>query len=42
MLARVRANVWWLVQAAIATAVAWILAQQLFGHELRSSRPSQR
>ena len=34
MLARVRANVWWLAQAAIATAVAWILAQQLFGHEL--------
>lgn len=33
MLARVRANVWWLAQAALATAAAWILAQQLFGHE---------
>ena len=34
MLARLRANVWWLAQAAIATAGAWILAQQLFGHPL--------
>ena len=33
MAARVRANAVWLAQAAIATSVAWILAQQLFGHE---------
>ena len=33
MAARLRANAVWLAQAAIATSVAWILAQQLFGHE---------
>ena len=30
---RLRANVGWLAQAALATAAAWVLAQQLFGHE---------
>ena len=30
---RVRANVEWLGQATLATAVAWVLAQQIFGHE---------
>lgn len=30
---RLRANAGWLAQAALATAVAWVLAQQIFGHE---------
>jgi uncharacterized membrane protein YgaE (UPF0421/DUF939 family) len=30
---RLRANVGWLAQAALATATAWVLAQQIFGHE---------
>ena len=30
---RLRANVGWLAQAALATAAAWALAQQIFGHE---------
>jgi uncharacterized membrane protein YgaE (UPF0421/DUF939 family) len=30
---RLRANVGWLAQAALATAAAWVLAQQIFGHE---------
>jgi uncharacterized membrane protein YgaE (UPF0421/DUF939 family) len=30
---RLRANAEWLAQAALATAVAWVLAQQVFGHE---------
>jgi uncharacterized membrane protein YgaE (UPF0421/DUF939 family) len=30
---RLRANLGWLAQAALATAVAWVLAQQIFGHE---------
>lgn len=29
---RVRANVEWLGQAMLATGVAWVLAQQIFGH----------
>jgi uncharacterized membrane protein YgaE (UPF0421/DUF939 family) len=29
---RVRSNVGWLAQAALATAAAWVLAQQIFGH----------
>jgi uncharacterized membrane protein YgaE (UPF0421/DUF939 family) len=29
---RLRANLGWLAQAAFATAAAWVLAQQLFGH----------
>jgi uncharacterized membrane protein YgaE (UPF0421/DUF939 family) len=29
---RLGANVGWLAQAAVATPVAWVLAQQLFGH----------
>jgi uncharacterized membrane protein YgaE (UPF0421/DUF939 family) len=30
---RLRANAEWFAQAALATSVAWVLAQQLFGHE---------
>jgi uncharacterized membrane protein YgaE (UPF0421/DUF939 family) len=30
---RVRANLGWVAQAALATAAAWVLAQQIFGHE---------
>ena len=30
---RVRANMGWVAQAALATAAAWLLAQQIFGHE---------
>jgi uncharacterized membrane protein YgaE (UPF0421/DUF939 family) len=30
---RLRANVGWLAQASLATAAAWLLAQQIFGHE---------
>src|ERR671924_96468 len=30
---RLRANAGWLAQAALATATAWVLAQQIFGHE---------
>jgi uncharacterized membrane protein YgaE (UPF0421/DUF939 family) len=30
---RVRANLEWVAQAALATAAAWVLAQQIFGHE---------
>ena len=30
---RLGANVGWIAQAALATAAAWVLAQQLFGHE---------
>jgi uncharacterized membrane protein YgaE (UPF0421/DUF939 family) len=30
---RLRANAAWCAQAALATAAAWVLAQQLFGHE---------
>ena len=33
MAGRLRANVGWLAQAALATAAAWVLAQQIFGHE---------
>jgi uncharacterized membrane protein YgaE (UPF0421/DUF939 family) len=29
---RLRANVGWLAQAGLATAAAWVLAQQIFGH----------
>ena len=29
---RLRANVGWVAQAALATAGAWVLAQQIFGH----------
>jgi uncharacterized membrane protein YgaE (UPF0421/DUF939 family) len=29
---RLRANVGWLAQAALATAAAWVLAQRIFGH----------
>jgi len=31
--ARLRANAAWCAQAALATAAAWVLAQQVFGHE---------
>jgi len=30
---RLRANVGWLAQAALATAAAWVLAQEIFSHE---------
>jgi hypothetical protein len=30
---RLRANVGWLAQAALATAAAWVPAQQILGHE---------
>jgi uncharacterized membrane protein YgaE (UPF0421/DUF939 family) len=30
---RLRANVGWVAQAALATAGAWVLAQQIFGHD---------
>ena len=30
---RLRANSGWFVQAALATSMAWVLAQVLFGHE---------
>jgi uncharacterized membrane protein YgaE (UPF0421/DUF939 family) len=30
---RLSANAGWLAQAALATAAAWVLAQQVFGHE---------
>ena len=33
MAERLRANFEWFAQAALATAAAWVLAQQLFGHE---------
>lgn len=33
VLDRLRANVGWTAQSALATAAAWVLAQQLFGHE---------
>lgn len=29
---RLRANLGWLAQSALATAVAWVLARQIFGH----------
>jgi uncharacterized membrane protein YgaE (UPF0421/DUF939 family) len=30
---RLRANLGWIAQAALATAAAWLLAQRIFGHE---------
>jgi uncharacterized membrane protein YgaE (UPF0421/DUF939 family) len=32
ILERLRANLGWLAQSALATAAAWVLAQQIFGH----------